>query len=52
MWTTWKGASLCGRRSALKYLDLSRNGLGDEDVALLLEGILDNNQCLEILHNS
>lgn len=35
---------------ALKFLDLSRNALGDEDVRLLMEALVDGNRTLETLH--
>jgi Leucine Rich repeat len=41
---------LHGQNSAVKFLDLSRNGLGDHDVTLLMEGLIDNNQSLTTLH--
>jgi hypothetical protein len=41
---------LHGQNSALKFLDLSRNALGDHDVALLMDGLLDDNQSLMTLH--
>ncbi|KAG7357044.1 leucine rich repeat LRR-containing protein [Nitzschia inconspicua] len=43
-------SSLRADISALKYLDLSRNCLCDEDVSLLMEALIDGNQTLETLH--
>jgi hypothetical protein len=36
--------------SALKFLDLSRNCLGDEEVRLLMNALVDGNRTLETLH--
>mmetsp|Transcript_17707 Transcript_17707/g.43189 ORF Transcript_17707/g.43189 Transcript_17707/m.43189 type:complete len:432 (+) Transcript_17707:3745-5040(+) len=41
---------LRGQNSSLKFLDLSRNSLGDHDIALLMDGLLDGNQSLVTLH--
>jgi hypothetical protein len=42
--------SLRSNNSALKYLDLSRNCLGDSEVQLLMDALVDGNQTLETLH--
>lgn len=41
--------SLMNSMSSLKFLDLSRNSLGDDDIALLVTSLL-NNSTLETLH--
>lgn len=43
-------SSLRGDRCTLKFLDLSRNCLKDEDVRLLMEALVDSNRSLETLH--
>jgi hypothetical protein len=42
--------ALRGGNSALKFLDLSRNCLGDDDVRLLMNALVDGNRTLETLH--
>jgi Leucine Rich repeat len=42
--------ALRANNSSLKFLDLSRNCLGDEDVRLLMDALIDNNRTLETLH--
>jgi hypothetical protein len=39
-----------GTNSVLRFLDLSRNCLKDEDVQILMNALLDGNQSLETLH--
>lgn len=42
--------ALRSNNSALKYLDLSRNCLGDTDVQLLMDALVGGNRTLETLH--
>mmetsp|Transcript_28356 Transcript_28356/g.53302 ORF Transcript_28356/g.53302 Transcript_28356/m.53302 type:complete len:431 (+) Transcript_28356:374-1666(+) len=37
-------------QSALRFLDLSRNCLGDDDIRLLVDALVEDNQKLETLH--
>jgi hypothetical protein len=43
-------SALRAENSALKFVDLSRNCLGDEDVRLLMNALIDGNHSLETLH--
>jgi hypothetical protein len=42
--------ALRGNNSGLRFLDLSRNSLTDDDIALLIDALVDDNQRLETLH--